>query len=351
MRGTGMNRTLGLLLVIQLAVVAFIYWPKSSAPVSTSALVTELAGSPIDAIRIISGEGEEVSLSRTLSDGPWILASGLPAAAERVATLLQTLTETDPGFAIARSDGAAQRFEVAPEDFERRIILTSGETEKTVYLGSAPSFRKVHARRDGDNAIYILEFNSYDAPTEENGWLDRKLLALSDVDHISLYGIDYRLTDEGWARGDGEAVNAEAAETLIQALAGLQVSGVVEVGDADAENAGESLRMDVRAGSETLRLTILDNPETERYYLQSDAFDALFDTSAYDAERIIEASRTLAGLEPVDDEPLDEESLDENPMGGEAGVQQAVLDGALDSALEALPSVEPQPSVEAEDTP
>ncbi len=78
---------------------------------------------------------------------------------------------------------------------------------------------------------------------------------------------------------------------------------LVDEGDEDAQAAGEALRLDLTAGGNAFRLTVLDNPEIERYYLSSDRFDPLFNTSAFDAERLIEAAKAAAGIE---DEPVDE---------------------------------------------
>ena len=197
--------------------------------------------------------------------------------------------------------------------------LTSADTERSVYLGSSPSFRKIHARREGESAVYILELNSYDAPTTENGWLDRGLMAMRDIDALELYDIAFELGSDGWTRGDGDALDEAAMETLVQALANLQVSGLTEAGDEDAAAAGESLRIDVRSGETSTRLTLLDNPDRERYYLSSDRYDGVFDTSAYDAERLIEAARRVADLPALEDESDPDLAVDAVDASDERG--------------------------------
>ena len=301
-----MNRILSAILALQLALLAALYWPRTSGPVSAGALLAEMAGDAPRRISIEDGDAQSVTLSRDADSAQWQLASGLPADESKVAALLDALTERDSGFAIADSAGAAARFQLGDDAFERRIRLANADTERAVYLGSSPSFRKIHARRDGENAVYVLELNSYDAPTTENDWLDRSLLALRNIDALTLYGIAFELGSEGWTRGDGGAVDAAAMETLVQALASLRVSARVKDGDEDAAAAEESLRLDVRSGATGTRLVLLERSDTEgdidRYYLSSDRYAGVFDTSAYDAERLLEAARSLAGLPALDDE-------------------------------------------------
>ena len=300
-----MNRILSAILALQLVLLAALYWPRSSGPVSAGALLAEMAGAALRRISIEDGDAQSVTLSRDADSAQWQLASGLPADESKVATLLDALTERDSGFAIADSAGAAARFQLGDDAFERRIRLANADTERAVYLGSSPSFRKIHARREGESAVYVLELNSYDAPTTENDWLDRSLLALRNIDALTLYGIDFELGSEGWTRGDGGAVDAEAMETLVQALASLRISARVKADDEDAAAAEESLRLDVRSGDTGTGLVLLEHSDTEadtdRYYLSSDRYAGVFDTSAYDAERLLEAARRLAGL-PAEDE-------------------------------------------------
>jgi len=292
-----MIRGLSAALVLQLIIVAALYWPVSSDEGPAPSLATGLPRDSIERVEIRDSEGDELSLRR-VEDG-WVLPDGLPVAPTMIDTLLTALISGDPGLAIATSESAAERFKVADGDFERRIRLSGGAQERVVYLGTSPAFRKIHARREGERAVYVIELNSYDAAALAERWVDRSLLAAGEISSLALYGVRYTLADGAWTRDDGEAVDDAAMESLLQVLSSLQVSGLVDADDQDAAAAGEALRLDLETGNTTRRLTVLDNPDVERFYLSSDAFDATFDTSAYDAERLIDAARAVAGIEPV----------------------------------------------------
>ncbi|MFT7288782.1 MAG: hypothetical protein ACI87W_002905 [Halieaceae bacterium] len=296
-----MIRLLSLILVLQLAAVAVLYWPQDTGAVAREALLAAVERGALLSIEITDGEGQRALLA---ADGErWLLESRLPADAARIDVLLAALLASDPGYAIATSDGAAQRFSVDDAGFDRRVVLGTRTGLQIAYLGSSPGFRKVHARRDGDSAVYVLELNSYDAPATQDGWLDHGLLAQRQLEHFALYGVDFTLAGERWTRSDGETVSRDAMQTLLEVLAGLQVSGIAEEGDQDAAAAGEALRITLGNEPGQSRLTVLDNPALERFYLRSDHYAQTFNTSAYDAERLIDAAKALVGAD-------DQESAD-----------------------------------------
>ncbi|MEE4277184.1 MAG: DUF4340 domain-containing protein [Halieaceae bacterium] len=334
-----MIRWLSALLLVQLVLVAALYWPKEPST-STARSLVAFAADDIERISITDDEGVEQTLQRdgkrdgkrddNHDDNSWRLPDGLPADSNRVGTLIRALTSADTGLAIATSDAAARRFEVDEDGYVRRLVLSTGEDDATVFLGSSPSFRKLHARRDGESEVYVVELNSYDAPTDEGSWLDKTLLAATQLDRIDLYGTSFERGDEAWTRSDGEAVDGEAMETLLQVLAGLRVTGIADSEDEDAAAAGESLRLDMAGSDGEWRLTVLDNPDSERYYLSSDRFEPVFDTSAYDAERLIEAARTVAGLADDDAAEADVDAEDASSGDPQGDPQEAT--GTLEQA-------------------
>lgn len=290
-------RVLAVALVAQLAVVAVLYRPVPADSNDRQAVLQGLERSAITQIEVSAGSADAITLNRQ-AEG-WTLDLGLPASRSKVASLLGALLESDPGYAVAQTDEAARRFAVSEDNFERRITLTGSDATTVAYLGTSPSFRKIHARRGGDADIFVIDLNSYDAPITVNDWLDRSLLAKRDVQSLSLYGTEFTLEDSAWRRPDSQNVDVDAMETLLQALASLQVTGLLS-DDEDLADVGEALRLEVGVGTARTRLTILETPKSERYYLRSEDYPHTFSTSAYDAERLINAARTLGGSSGAD---------------------------------------------------
>jgi hypothetical protein len=282
-------RVLSLLLVAQLALVAYVYWPRESGPAVATALVEDLPAAAIQSLRI--SDGESVVALRRAGDA-WLGEDDLPADADKVDLLLTALTATDPGYAIATSAGAALRFEVAEARFQRRIELTGAAGSEVVYLGTSPAFRKVHARRADAEAVHVIDLNSYDAPSAFASWLDRDLLALRDVTEISSDGFELRLDDGDWIATDGSSADPEAVASLLQAVAALRVTGLATEDEAALAEAGTTVLQLVAtdaAGGATL--TLIENDE--QFFLRSSRYDALFGTSSYDAGRLRDAAGAL----------------------------------------------------------
>lgn len=299
-------RILAAVLVLQLALTAYLYWPRETATAVNGPLIATLSADTVDRVTIRADE-DAVTLTRD-GDG-WRLDSGLPADGAKARSLLQALTGSDPGYPIARSEAAAKRFEVAEDDYQRRIELGAGEHSAVVYLGSSPAFRKVHARAEGSEAVHVLDFNSYDAPSSEASWLDRGLLAVRNIERIRAGDLNLTLGEDAWTTADGEAVDAEAAESLVQALASLRVTGLATAEDTDLAAEGEQrLVLSVDSAGSATELVVIENDQ--RYFLRSSAYEPLFPTSIYDAERILDAVAELRGEDEREEEEPTEEAAD-----------------------------------------
>ncbi len=68
----------------------------------------------------------------------------------------------------------------------------------------------------------------------------------------------------------------------------MRVSGSAE--DGESATAEQILRLSAGRGGSTSELRLLYDSDTERYFLRSNRYDAMFNTSAYDAERLRDAA-------------------------------------------------------------
>ncbi len=285
-----MNRlvtTLLLVLLIQCTIVATVYWPQPG-PMQTPLQQPLVPWRPdiIDEIRI----GDEYDNEATLvkKGDQWILPElqNLPADAGKVDKLLERITDPDNGWPIGQSAVARQRFQVADYRYQRRLdFLGGGAQFTTVYLGTSPGFRKVHARRKGQDAIYGISFNSFDAPAVSGAWLEPRLLQIRTP--LSITADSYSLNrDSGdWLSGAGLAPDARELEALLVALRSLQVGGVAgqdmqrELSQAEAD-----LVLQVRslAGAVTLEFFTVH----DEHFINSSEYALFFKLSAYDFDRL-----------------------------------------------------------------
>ena len=90
----------------------------------------------VSGLRIADGTN---SVELKKQEGNWLLpnSGNFPAGQRKVEQLLDTLAALEKGWPVARTQGAAQRFAVDKEQFERKLILVSDdESRTTLYVGS-----------------------------------------------------------------------------------------------------------------------------------------------------------------------------------------------------------------------
>ncbi len=291
-----MNRVgvaLLLLLLAQLALLGYLLNKERSAGgANVSARLADVGPFHIDELRIADTRGNTATLVQGREG--WLLpgASDLPADSERVNTLLAQLSSEDPGWAVAHSLAARQRFRVADYHFRRRIeLLAQGETVATVFLGTSPSFRKVHARNAESDAIYSIGLNLFDVPAVADSWLDTGVLALRAPLRIVADGYALDRSSGAWRLGDGTAPDAREIDALVGALQDLQVGGSAG-SDVSAQLRGSEpaliLQVESLSRSDTLSLY----RRGQQHFIHSAHWQQAFPVSAYTFD-------TLTGIDAM----------------------------------------------------
>ena len=242
-------------------------------------LVTyDLAG--VDQIRIAGG-GEEGAIEMTLNEGEWLMNAGLPVDASRIEALTEVLGSDRWSWPVASTGDAAKRFEVTDENFQRRVELLAGEAEiATLFLGTSPGFRRIHAREADSDKIYSIELATYDLPLDEDDWLDKSLIeAPGSVDSIARPGLfRAELAGEGeWALMDASlpASSSEFA-SMATRFETLRVMGLAE---EVPENAPD-LEFEVSAAGVDIRYAFYRPPAEDDDEAEDN--DAEFSTSVRD---------------------------------------------------------------------
>jgi hypothetical protein len=285
------------LLLLQLVVTVLVYRPPAMMQSEAAhAPLVRFTGPVIKEIHVGDERNREVILTRE-GDG-WRLPDldNLPADAEKVDALIEAITSKDHGWPVADTVAARQRFQVAAYHFRRRLTLIGeGELLGTVYLGTSPGFRQVHARNDAGEAIYSIAFNVFDAPAEPGGWLDRTLLQIGNPQAITGPGFALERRDNRWLNSAGTAPDDRELQALLLGLASLQVEAIADEDDQRSlAETGPALSLRIRdaEGEMTLELFQLG----DAYAIYHSRYPVFFMLSAYDFDRLtgIDAAR-LAG--------------------------------------------------------
>lgn len=288
-----MSRAVSLLLLlflVQCIIVIGLYWPKTPETGQPTGSVTRLLEpSTVDEVDEIVIGDEYDNEVRLLKRGErWLLPElgDLPADSAGIEKLLTTLAGEKTGWPVANTVAARQRFQVANYRYQRRLILMAdGEQRGVLYLGTSPGFRKVHARRGDQDAIFSIGLSVFDIPGESEQWLDTRLLQIRIPTRIVADG--YSLTRQGdhWVSGLGEEPDSRELETLLSALRSLQVEGVASADmqrDLSEAEAGLVLKIESLSGETTLELFSIEDEK----FIYSSEYALFFGLSDYDYDRL-----------------------------------------------------------------
>ena len=315
-----MNKTtLAFALAIQLALVAVLLAVRSG-DVEVPAPFLSFDAETVDSLSVGNAEGQ-VALSK--SGGAWLLPDGAPADSSKVEDVIGKLADAAPGWPVATTASAAERFEVVEDDHQRQLVLKAGdETVADIYLGTSPGYRKTHARRSDDDDVYAIIFSNYEAGIKASDWLDKSLLrAAGTVQSLRRAGgFALAKDDDGmWQAQSGAEIDQGKATTLAGRFTGLTVLGIVAEALPDEPAATFVLTDD--DGELTFKLFHLEGDE---YAATSSRAPGAYEISSYVAEQMDVA---LADIAPDPPEEADADAVQD----AEAGEADAAAEDAADS--------------------
>lgn len=172
------NWILLIVLVVQVGLAAWFYWPRP-AQVAAGPLLPALVADQVTGVTI---EDNTASVELAQVDGQWVLAggSGYPAVALSVTSFISDVLAVDTSRLVATSPGSYARLKVSDADFVRRVTLTSADGgEQVVYIGASPNAGAVHVRAGDDTSVYLTDGAlSGAARTDLAGWIDTTYVSL-----------------------------------------------------------------------------------------------------------------------------------------------------------------------------
>jgi hypothetical protein len=179
------------LLVVQLALVGFLLTRKDAgASFQPNEKLLSFNFDKVDRLQITDASGKKLEMKKL--EGSWVIPEyfNYPVATKKLETFGQSLDSFKRSWPLGTTAIAAKQFKVVPEQFERELVFFAGDKKlQTLYLGTSPSFRKVHARVDEVMTTYSIEQNTFDIPVESKEWVDKKFFAALDKTKVKALAI------------------------------------------------------------------------------------------------------------------------------------------------------------------
>ena len=168
------NQILIVVLVLQLALTAFVVWPESAGPTGGGPLLADFSASGVSKLVVKDGDGNQVSLAK--ENGQWVLAGtdSFPADDQKVTSLLDKLEGVKSNRLVTKTEASHKRLQVAGDGFNRllEITLPNGSIQK-VYIGSSAGAGATHIRLADRPEVYLTnQVAGYDVNAQPAGWID-----------------------------------------------------------------------------------------------------------------------------------------------------------------------------------
>ena len=328
-----LNLILLALLVAQVVVLALVAWPRTTANVDSGPLLpTSLSADNVTAITVSDTQSQTVTLER--SDDGWTLAGtdGFPANGEEISSTLQSLLAISTDRLVTRTPESHRQLQVAPDDFQRRVELTTNDATYVLYLGSSTGATANHVRLDGQDATYLTgEIAAWELDILPSGWINTQYVTVpaDTITAMSLTNISgtINLVREGetWmleGLAEGETPSPANISALVNRAATVSLTrplGQTEdpAYGLDQPQATVTLTVQDEAGTATTQtLYVGAKDEAENvYYFKSSESPYYVTIAAFAAEALINQQRSelLAQPEATTDAATD--SATENAAG------------------------------------
>jgi len=299
-------------LVLQLALIAVVFWPRSAATGSGEHAFSDLQVEDIVSLRITDESGQSVYLHR--ADEGWVLPDmgDYPVSSNAITPLLEKLVGLTSDRLVTRTEASHQRLQVAQDNFVRQLTLELADGSfQILYLGSAPQYTTTHFRVEGQNETYLTSaLTTWELNTRPVSWVEASYSSvpvdsLTEVTLENANGVFIFVPLPATVAGDtttrewtlqglntGETANAVKIRTTINQAASVVVT--TPLGKTDSPDYGldsPTAVITLKTADQTVTLTIGAQTASGNYVLKSSNSPYFIEASSYSVESLVGGTR------------------------------------------------------------
>ncbi len=230
------NTGLFILLIMQAALIVYLYRPGQGAPPPAASLFSGLRPKTVTSFTITDNLGKTLRLAKIKQ--AWTVGpNSYPGDNDKINNMIRLVASLKSSRLVSRTKGSHSRLKVGDELFNRKIVLSGPDHKKAVtfFLGTAPSAKTIYLRRAGDNDVYQVNgLSTWKLPTDQESWWQVKYVAVNQADLQSL-----TLTNHGQinlqrdAKGkwrltgtpDDRKLDRNRVTKLLNTVCGISISG------------------------------------------------------------------------------------------------------------------------------
>lgn len=184
------NKLLLLLLVTQLALIAYMYRPDRVSVPPTVQFFADIDESQVVGLTITDGE-RTVTMQK--EGAAWHLGAAphYPVDVKKVEGLVKKLLALTSSRLVTHTAASHDRLKVASDNFTRKLTLSmQGGGSKELLLGTAPNYKSIHVRSPENDNVYLVKgLADWEAAVAPEDWWANNYL---DVEPTSVQSVSLR---------------------------------------------------------------------------------------------------------------------------------------------------------------
>ena len=229
-----LQQILLIVLVVQIALAVWVFWPKPAASQSSGPLLGDFS---TDSVTSLAISDSEKTLTLAKQDGKWVLpdAGDFPVTETNVTTLLDNIEKVQTNRLVTQTDTSHRRLQVAPDDFNRRLELSlSNGTTHDLYVGSSAGAGATHVRLDNQPEVYLTgDLDAYNINPQAGSWIDTLYFTVPQTATTKLTlensngALEFVKDGENWTLSDladGETFNQNAFTNMLNQVISVRMT-------------------------------------------------------------------------------------------------------------------------------
>lgn len=278
---TKLNQILIGILVLQIGLAAFAFWPRNAAQAGSGPLLPDFAADEVVGVTIEDNSDNQIVLAK---DGDaWILpeAGDFPADGEKLMPFLEKFEGVESNRLVTRTEASHNRLGVGADEFERRVTLEFADgSESDLFIGTSAGAGATHVRLAEQPEVFLTAaLSSFDANVQASGWIDPLYFTVPTTATTALTlenangTFEFEKDGESWTLTDlaeDETFNESSLTSLLNQASSVQMTAPL---DTEAE-ASYGLRepqavVTLETDDQTYTLTIGAQDETTNDFFVS----------------------------------------------------------------------------------
>lgn len=217
------NLLLLLMLLVQAGLVVYALMPEKQQAANEKIFVADISKEAITGLTIAD---DKQSLELFRQDGKWLVdrEQKYPADAEKVDGFIDKLLKLKSSRLVTTTAASHVRLKVADQLFNKKVTISAGDRQVSLFFGTSPSNKTLHVRLEGEDDVYLArDLSAWEIQANSESWWLGKYIDLPEdrIASLSVTNGEGSFTlqhkDDGtWALAAGEtALDSKAVDEFV----------------------------------------------------------------------------------------------------------------------------------------